>query len=73
MEAGEERSDERAWILSDNISGTSDSEELLVLSAISYVIFLEVYGWIAAICFAHFLLLSLLARYFHLLSSFIRW
>ena len=25
-EAVEERSDERAWILSDNISGTSDSE-----------------------------------------------
>ena len=39
--AGEERSDERAWILSDNISGTSDSEELLVLSAISYIIHLR--------------------------------
>ena len=37
-EAGEERSDERAWILSDNIMWTSDSEELLVLSAISYII-----------------------------------
>ena len=29
---------ERAWILSDNIRGTSDSEELLLLSAISYII-----------------------------------
>ena len=37
-EAGEERRDERAWILSDNISVTSESEELLVLSAISYII-----------------------------------
>ena len=37
-EAGEERSDERAGILSDNISGTSDSEELLVLSAVDYII-----------------------------------
>ena len=37
-EAGEERSDERAWILSDSISGTSDSEELLVLSVICYII-----------------------------------
>ena len=36
--AGEERSDERAWIISDNISGTSDSEELLVLSAIFNII-----------------------------------
>ena len=36
--AGEERSDERAWILSDNISGKSDSEGLLVLSAKSYII-----------------------------------
>ena len=29
---------ERAWILSDNISGSERSEELLVLSAISYII-----------------------------------
>ena len=35
---GEERSDEGAGILSDNISGTTDSEELLVLSAIYYII-----------------------------------
>ena len=45
-EAGEERSDERAWILSDNISGSNRVNErsewarwgLLVLSAISYII-----------------------------------
>ena len=37
-EAGEERSDERAWILSDNVSGTSDSEELLALSSIFYIV-----------------------------------
>ena len=37
-EAGEERRDERAWILSDNISVRSESEALLVLSAISYII-----------------------------------
>ena len=36
-EAGEERSDERAGTLTYNISGTSDSEELLVLSAINYI------------------------------------
>ena len=36
--AGEERSDDWAGILSDNIRGTSDSEELLVLSAIYYII-----------------------------------
>ena len=36
--AGEEQSDERAGILSDNISVTSDSEELLVLSAIYHII-----------------------------------
>ena len=36
--AGEERSDEQAGILSDNISGTCDSEELLVLSALYYII-----------------------------------
>ena len=37
-EAGEERGDERAGILTDNISGTRDSEELLVISAIYYII-----------------------------------
>ena len=35
-EAGEKApANERAWMLSDNISGTSDSSELLVLSPIS--------------------------------------
>ena len=42
--AGEEQSDERAGILSDNISVTSDSEELLVLSAIYYIIPSEVFS-----------------------------
>ena len=42
-EAGEERSDERAGILSVNFSGTSDSEELLVLSAIYYTIRISIF------------------------------
>ena len=38
MEAGEERSDERAGTLADNISGSSSKRGLLVLSAIYYII-----------------------------------
>ena len=37
-EAREERSDERAWILSDKIIGTSDCEMRLLFDAISYII-----------------------------------
>ena len=35
-EAGEERSDERAWMLPDNISGTSDSEGYWYIRNILY-------------------------------------